>query len=172
MWYSQHIFKINFFLFWRNQFCLQTPLLKELPISTIQKEGKMFCFLDAIASPSTYPCQWVGESVSDSFRFGDSYRISELCELVWVTTLFDIFSVLLSFNAFCQTPTYSNQSPMLRLNWKLGFDNVKISWTTKMTTKTRRTNNWEHWPAFTILARLSYSSFKTVNLMEEIEFWG
>ena len=59
MWYSQHIFKINFFLFWRNQFCLQTPLLKELPISTIQKEGKMYCFLDVIGSPSTYPCQWV-----------------------------------------------------------------------------------------------------------------
>ena len=34
-------------------------------------------FLDAIASPSTYPCQSVGEWVS-----GDSYRISELCELV------------------------------------------------------------------------------------------
>ena len=45
------------------------------------KRGSMICtsvFLDAIASPSTYPCQWVG----DSFRFGDSYRISELCELV------------------------------------------------------------------------------------------
>ena len=37
------------------------------------------CFLDAIASPSTYPCQ----SVGDSFRFGDSCRISELCELVY-----------------------------------------------------------------------------------------
>ena len=47
-------------------------------------------FLDAIASPSTYPCQWVGQSVSGSvihsFRFGDSYRISELCELVWYLT--------------------------------------------------------------------------------------
>ena len=43
-------------------------------------------FLDAIASPSSYPSQsvgqWVSESVIDSFRFGDSYRISELCELV------------------------------------------------------------------------------------------
>ena len=39
-------------------------------------------FLDVIASPSTYPCQSV-----DSFRFGDCYCISELCELV--TTLFD-----------------------------------------------------------------------------------
>ena len=33
-------------------------------------------FLDAIASPSTYLCQsvgeWVSQSVSDSFRFGDS----------------------------------------------------------------------------------------------------
>ena len=41
--------------------------------------------LDAIASPSTYPCQWVSQSVSGSvihsFRFGDSYRIFELCEL-------------------------------------------------------------------------------------------
>ena len=26
-------------------------------------------FLDAIASPSTYPCQWVSGSVIDSFRF-------------------------------------------------------------------------------------------------------
>ena len=41
-------------------------------------------FLDAIASPSTYtyPSQWVGQSVGDSFRSGDSYRISELCEFV------------------------------------------------------------------------------------------
>ena len=29
-----------------------------------------------------YLCQWVSESVIDSFRFGDSYHISELCELV------------------------------------------------------------------------------------------
>ena len=37
--------------------------------------GWVKCFLDAKASPSTYPCrQWV----IDSFRFGDSYRISEL----------------------------------------------------------------------------------------------
>ena len=35
-------------------------------------------FLDAIASPRMYPCQWV----IDSFRFGDSYSIPELCELV------------------------------------------------------------------------------------------
>ena len=39
-------------------------------------------FVDAIASPSTYPCQSVGEWVIDSFRFGDSYRMSELCELI------------------------------------------------------------------------------------------
>ena len=44
-------------------------------------------FLDATASPNnTYPCQWVSQSVSGlvihSFRFGDSYRISELCEPV------------------------------------------------------------------------------------------
>ena len=38
-------------------------------------------FLDAIASPSPYPSQWVSESVIDSFKSGDSYRISELCEL-------------------------------------------------------------------------------------------
>ena len=43
----------------------------------------MLCaFLDVIASPSTYPCQWVSQW-GDSFRFGDSYRISELCELVF-----------------------------------------------------------------------------------------
>ena len=39
-------------------------------------------FLDAIASPSNYPCQSVSGSVIDSFRFGDSYRISELRKLV------------------------------------------------------------------------------------------
>ena len=38
-------------------------------------------FLDAIASPSPYPSQWVSESVIDSFKSGDSYRISELCKL-------------------------------------------------------------------------------------------
>ena len=43
---------------------------------------------DAIyISPSTYPVSgWVSQSVrqsvGDSFRSGDSYRISELCELV------------------------------------------------------------------------------------------
>ena len=40
--------------------------------------GQLFV---AIASPSTYPCQWV----INSFRFGDSYRISKLCELVSIT---------------------------------------------------------------------------------------
>ena len=46
--------------------------------------GQLFV---AIASPSTYPCQsagqWVSGSVIKSFRFGDSYRISKLCELVF-----------------------------------------------------------------------------------------
>ena len=46
-------------------------------------------FLDAIASPTSYPCQCASQSVSqsviDSFRFGDSYRISELCELVMMS---------------------------------------------------------------------------------------
>ena len=51
--------------------------------------------LAAIASPSSYPCQsvgqWVSQSVIDSFRFGDGYRISELCELVFgVLVLFSI----------------------------------------------------------------------------------
>ena len=32
-------------------------------------QGQSINFLDAIASPSSYPCQWVSESVSDSFRF-------------------------------------------------------------------------------------------------------
>ena len=45
-------------------------------------------FLYAIASPSTYPCQsvgqWVSQWVIDSFRFGDSYPISELCDLAKV----------------------------------------------------------------------------------------
>ena len=42
----------------------------------------VYLFLDAIASPSTYPCQSVsGVIVSDV----DSYRISELCELVIIS---------------------------------------------------------------------------------------
>ena len=44
------------------------------------------CLLNVIAV--TPVSQWVSESVSqpviDSFRFGDSYRISELCELVLI----------------------------------------------------------------------------------------
>ena len=43
-----------------------------------------FCiclFLDAITSSSTYPCQWVGQSVIVS-DFGDSYRIYRACKLV------------------------------------------------------------------------------------------
>ena len=42
-----------------------------------------FC-LDAIASPSSYPCQWVSESVSQSLKvsdFGDSYCIYRACLL-------------------------------------------------------------------------------------------
>ena len=54
--------------------------------NTFEKTVPIVFFLDAIASPSTYPCQSVGESVSESvsqsFRFGDSYGISELSELV------------------------------------------------------------------------------------------
>ena len=47
------------------------------------------CLLNVIAV--TPVSQWVSESVSqsviDSFRFGDSYRISELCELVLLTMI-------------------------------------------------------------------------------------
>ena len=49
-------------------------------------------FLDAIASPSTYHCQWVGQWVSDSFRFVDSYRIFELCKLVNILPFVLMFS--------------------------------------------------------------------------------
>ena len=38
-----------------------------------------FSFLDATASPSTYPCQSVSQSVR-KFQIGD--RIFQLCELV------------------------------------------------------------------------------------------
>ena len=34
--------------------------------------------------------QWVSESVSDSFKLGDSYLISELCELVLINNFCDI----------------------------------------------------------------------------------
>ena len=41
----------------------------------------LICFLDAIASPSTYPGRSVSQSVMFS-DFGDSYRIYRDCELV------------------------------------------------------------------------------------------
>ena len=47
-----------------------------------RRKSPSFAFLDAIASPIIYPRQSVGHWVS--FRFGDSYRISELCELVLI----------------------------------------------------------------------------------------
>ena len=52
-------------------------------------------FLDAIASPSTYPCQSVGQWPVGHWQFqiGNSYRISELCELVnfWgILNLYDL----------------------------------------------------------------------------------
>ena len=52
------------------------------PIGWLNFWTSLFHFLDTIASPRSYPCQSVGEWVINSFRFGDSYRISELCELV------------------------------------------------------------------------------------------
>ena len=39
-------------------------------------------FSDAIASPSIYPCQSVSQSVSDGFRFGDSYHIFKLVSIL------------------------------------------------------------------------------------------
>ena len=40
-----------------------------------------FVFSDAIASPSTYPCQWVGQLVIHSFRFGD-LRALRACSFI------------------------------------------------------------------------------------------
>ena len=37
-------------------------------LQVFNKYVKLSHFLDAIASPSTYPCQWVSQWVSDSFR--------------------------------------------------------------------------------------------------------
>ena len=48
-------------------------------------------FLDAIASPSTYPGHWVSESVSESVMFsdfGDCYHIYRACELVFYRNYF------------------------------------------------------------------------------------
>ena len=48
-------------------------------------ELKIVCH-SPITSPSSYSCQsvgqWLSDWVIDSFRFEDSYRISELCKLV------------------------------------------------------------------------------------------
>ena len=55
-------------------------LLRRLLPLQVRRNQEVPFFLDAIASPSTYPCQWV----SDSFRFGDCYRIYELCKLVFI----------------------------------------------------------------------------------------
>ena len=51
-------------------------------------------FLDAIASHSTYPSQWVGQSVSQWVMFsdfGDSYRIYRACELA-ISKLYSVSS--------------------------------------------------------------------------------
>ena len=45
-------------------------------------------FFDAIASPSTYPPDWVSQSVMFS-DFGDSYRIYQACELVTLIIYLD-----------------------------------------------------------------------------------
>ena len=54
---------------------------------------RFFChFLDAIASPNTYPCQSVSQSVSNSFIL--EIAISELCELVFsFFTFYKVFSL-------------------------------------------------------------------------------
>ena len=74
-------------------------------------------FLDAIAPPSTYPCQSVGGSVSDSFRFGDSYRISELCELVILKVWREY---LKTFKRRALELVHSTSKPCLyaKLSWK------------------------------------------------------
>ena len=58
-----------------DQNTLWKMVARENPFSkTINAEHN---FLDAIASPRTYPCQWMGQWVGDSFR--DSYRIYRAC---------------------------------------------------------------------------------------------
>ena len=50
-----------------------------------------------IATSSTYPCQsvgqWVSQGVIYRFRFGDSYSISELCELACFSSLIEQMSI-------------------------------------------------------------------------------
>ena len=42
-----------------------------------------FIFLDAIASPSTYPCQWVSGSVIDSFKLEIAIASPSFASLFW-----------------------------------------------------------------------------------------
>ena len=59
--------------------CFVTTRGKEMLKCQFWVISDVFFLLHAIASPSTYPCQWVGGSVSEWFRFSDfrdSYRIA------------------------------------------------------------------------------------------------
>ena len=44
-------------------------------------------FLDAIASPSTYPCQWVGQSVIHSFRLEITIASPSFASLFWCDSI-------------------------------------------------------------------------------------
>ena len=46
--------------------CNLTPFHAFLALPEFPKRPLNSSFLDAIASPSTYPCQWVSQSLSDS----------------------------------------------------------------------------------------------------------
>ena len=76
----------------------------------------MYLFLDAIAFPSTYPCQWVSGSVSEWLivsNFRDSCRIYRACELVSVahvlTTLVKCLKGRPVSLHFCHSPSNETQ---------------------------------------------------------------
>ena len=59
------------------------PIHKKFTLLVVAHIGTTLYFLDVIASPKQLPLS-VSGSVSDSwFQIGDSYRISELCKLVF-----------------------------------------------------------------------------------------
>ena len=74
--------------------------------------------LDAIASPNTYPYQSVGKTVSESvnwkFQIGDSYRISELCELVSTALTFLLIMPIENCTTWC----FGRQVTYCMLIWK------------------------------------------------------
>ena len=72
-------------------------------------------FLDAIASPGTYSCRWVGQSVSNVFRF---WR--------WLSHLPSLFFTKLANRVQLNGTQFENGNSEPRFTWFAGF--TRFSW--------------------------------------------